>query len=64
MTKYRVSYTRLDDRFYVGCQAVSFFHTEKATAQFVMALESAYNIDHDSIVIRALDGAADEPSLA
>jgi hypothetical protein len=53
--KYRVSYTRHDDRLYVGCNAVSFFESDTKTAQFVMMLESLYNIDQDSIVVRVLD---------
>ena len=57
---YRVTYTRLDDRHYVGCRGSSFFHTENATAKFLRELEQAYNIDHDSIVIRVLDGAGGE----
>lgn len=53
--KYRVTYIRHDDRLFVGCKGVSFFNDDVTTARFVMELESAYNIDHDSIVVHVLD---------
>jgi hypothetical protein len=53
--KYRVTYIRHDDRLFVGCKGVSFFNDDAKTARFVMELESAYNIDHDSIVVHVLD---------
>lgn len=58
---YRVTYTRLDDRHYVGCRGSSFFHTENATAKFLRELEQAYNIDHDSIEVYIIEevGATD-----
>jgi hypothetical protein len=54
--KYKVTYIRHDDRLYVGCSGTSFFNSDVATVRFVRELESAYNIDHDSIVVYVLDG--------
>lgn len=59
MTKYRVSYERLDDRLYVGCRGVSLFHSELATAKFLRELEASYNIDQDSIVVHIIDDERD-----
>lgn len=53
--KYRVSYTRHDDRLFVGCQGVSFFRTEHGAARFLGELENSYNIDQDSIVVHIFD---------
>jgi hypothetical protein len=59
MAKYRVSYTRHDDRLFVGCEGVSFFSTELATAKFLGELEASYNIDQDSIVVHIFDDGRD-----
>jgi len=53
--KYRVTYTRHDDRLFVGSQGVSFFRTEHGAARFLGQLEESYNIDQDSIVVHIFE---------
>lgn len=53
--KFLITYTRLDDRLYVGCDVRSIVHGETRARSMCSELESTYNVEKGSITLTRIE---------
>lgn len=52
---YRVTYTRLDDRYYVGCTVRSLVNGEHRARMLCEELQNTYNVEKNSITLTRVE---------